>query len=109
MKEFLEHIFGVSVVRGLRAGDLVTITDIGQVYTNYSQMMKRHPQYALRWVYKGLPKSDDTYRILQIYPHCMANSHDKNDYCVIIQNTLTQQIYMIGEYALEYVDSDKRK
>ncbi len=109
MKEFLGHIFGISVVRGLRTGDTVRIIDADQVYANYSQMMKRHPQFALRWAYKGSPNTADLYRILQIYPHCLADPYDKNDYCVIIQNTTTRQIYMIGECGLEYLDSDTRK
>ena len=108
MAKFLEHIFGVSMMLGFKAGDLVKLKTTDSTYANYTQMMKRHPQYALRWVYKGFPNTDHLFQILRIYPHVRSNPHDENQWCVIVQDVTTRQIYMVGEYALEYVDSDKR-
>lgn len=106
--KFFEHIFGVSMVLGFRPKDIVSLKTDEQTYLNYSQMMKRHPQYALRWAYKSRPNTSDLYQILKIYPHVLPSAYDENEWCVIIQNLITRQIYMVGEYALEYVDSDKR-
>lgn len=105
---FFEHIFGVSMVLGFKPKNVVRLKTDGQTYTNYSQMMKHHPQYALRWAYKSRPNTVDLYQILKIYPHVLPSPYDDNKWCVIVQNLTTRQIYMVGEYALEYVDSDKR-
>ncbi|MCM1214161.1 MAG: hypothetical protein NC548_06525 [Lachnospiraceae bacterium] len=100
--KLLEHIFGIRKAGEFEPGSIVKITTNEHIYGSYSQMMKHHPQYALRWAYKVF-KADLTHKyiILKIYPHVMKNRYDDNKYCFIIEDTVTRQIFMIGELGLE--------
>ena len=80
--------------------DLVEVTNDGHVYISYSQFIKRHLQYAIRWVYKECPNKEHIFKIRGIYNHCMENKYDKNTKCIVIEDLDTKQIYLVGELAL---------
>lgn len=78
-----------------RKGDKCTI-DPDQVYISYSQFIKRHPKYAIRWAYKVMPKTGEVYEVLGVYRHVMNAADDtKNKRCVVIKNKI-KQIFLIG-------------
>ena len=88
-----------------KRNDEVKIIGEKEIYGSYSQMIKRHPQYTLRWCYKGKPDTKHLFNVLGVYRHCMSNEHDENKWCVVIQDKFTHQIFLIGEKGLElYVD-----
>lgn len=69
-------------------------------YISYSQFIKRHPEYAIRFAYKCFPKADAIYRILGVYTHVMEDFWDVNDYVVVVEDTKNRQIFLMGELGL---------
>ena len=84
-----------------KRGDIISVTDNDQVYFNYSQFIKYHMQYAIRWVYKEFPDVEpprrNRYRVLGCYKHVREDRYDKNKSCIVIQALNSKQIYLIGE------------
>ena len=81
--------------------DLVEVLNHDHVYISYSQFIKRHLQYAIRWVYKECPELTHVFKIKGIYNHCMSNKYDHNTKCIVIEDLDTKQIYLIGELGLK--------
>ena len=69
-------------------------------YISYSQFVKRHPKYAIRFAYKCFPIEDTIYRVLGVYPHVMDDFWDDNDYVVVVESTKNRQIFLMGEQGL---------
>ena len=85
-----------------KKGMLVRIVDDDNVYGAYSQIIKRHPKFAIRWCYKDWsPDTNPLYVVRGVYRHCMRDSHDKCKWCVVIEQVKTQKIYLIGELGLQ--------
>ena len=91
-------------------GDIVMVTDNDQVYYNYSQFVKRHPQFAVRWAYKVFPNptNDKFYNVLGCYKHVLPDRYDRNEWCVVIQSEASKQIFLIGERGLKSYTPDKK-
>lgn len=81
-------------------GQKVHVTDLGHVYTCYSQFALRHPKYILRWSYRAMPNTSRTFVILGVHKHCMPEQYDSNKWCIAIQDTINHAIYFIGERGL---------
>ena len=79
-----------------RKGDKVTIRN-EHCYISYSQFIKWHPKYAIRWAYKVMPEDKDTtYTVLGVHRHVMREKYDKdNTRCVVVQNKI-KQIFLVG-------------
>ena len=88
-------------VNKFKKGDKIKLSTIDHIYTSYTQMIKRHPWFALRWVYKEFPNIEHDFIIKAIYKHCMKDEYDTNKYCIVIQDVSTMQIYMTGEKGIE--------
>lgn len=81
-----------------KRGDKVSVNP-EECYISYSQFIKWHPQYAIRWAYKVRPKLQETYTVLGTYRHVMRATKtfpDTNKYCVVVQNKI-KQIFLVGE------------
>lgn len=83
-----------------KKGDCVEIIDHGQVYVSYSQFIKRHPQFMLRWAYRADPNDRHYFTVLGIYKHVIFDKYDQNKYIVVIQSNVNYQIFLIGETGL---------
>ena len=76
-------------------GDKVTINP-DNCYFSYSQFIKRHPRYAIRWAYKVIPEARETYTVIGVHRHVMSERFDvENTRCVVVQNKI-KQIFLIG-------------
>lgn len=93
-------MFGNLVVRGIRKGDKVKVGDADHCYFNYSQFIKLHPQYMLRWAYKTMPNLEHDYTVLGVHHHVMKDPYDNNKTCVVLRDDMTNQIFLIGENGL---------
>ena len=74
--------------------------DPDECYISYSQFVKWHPQYAIRWAYKARPSSEDIFTVLGVYNHVRKNRLDENKYCVVVRNKI-KQIFLIGENGIK--------
>lgn len=86
----------------IQKGNLVRINPV-HCYQNYSQFIKRHIKYAIRWAYKCRPNSNHIYKVLAIHKHCMKDLYDDNKLCIVVEDTVTKQIYLMGEKGLTFV------
>ena len=94
---------GVKIMNNInfKKGDIVEVIHDGHVYISYSQFIKKHLQYAIRWVYKEYPDKDHIFKVRGVYNHCMEDKYDKNKKCIVIEDIDTKQIYLVGELALK--------
>ena len=94
-----------------KRGDIVSVVDNDQVYFNYSQFIKRHLQYAIRWVYKEYPDVEparrNKYKVLGCYRHVREDRYDNNEWCIVIQSIHSKQIYLIGERGIKNYTENK--
>ncbi len=90
----------------MKKNDIVKVVDIKQVYFCYSKFIKRHLQYAIRWVYKGFPNVSNCFKIRDVYKHCMKDKRDVNSKCIVIQDMETSQIYLIGETGIKELNNN---
>lgn len=88
-------------INGIKKGVDVDIINTGQCYPSYVQLIMRHPQYALRWCYKGRPNKDHVFLVRGVYNHCMEDECDDCKYAVIVEDTSTKQLYIMGELGLK--------
>lgn len=89
-----------------KKGQKVEIIDKGDIYPQYSQIIKRHMKYAIHWAYKDTePNTTDLYIVKGVYRHCEPDPYDKNNWCVVIENIRTHQIYLIGELGLKMIQN----
>ena len=90
-------------------GDMVRITDQSEVYGCYSQMIKRHMQYAIHWAYKDWnPDTKSIYIVRGCYRHCMKDDYDPSEWCVVIEQKDTHRIYLISENGISSILEDLR-
>ena len=71
-----------------------------QCYISYTQFVKRHPQYMARFAYKSYPDTEHVFRVLGIYNHVMEDFYDCNDFVIVVEDTKTKQIFLMGETGL---------
>lgn len=55
----------------------------------------------LRWAYKVHPNNNHKFKILKVCKHVMEDKYDKCKWAIIIQDTITKQIFVIGELGLK--------
>lgn len=96
----LSAAIALKLNKSIAKGTLVTCNP-NECYISYSQFVKKHPKYAIRFAYKCYPKTDDTYRVLGIYKHVMDDFWDHNDYVVVVESITNRQIFLMGELGIE--------
>ena len=84
---------------GFKRGSQVKC-DPDECYVSYSQFIKWHPQYAIRWAYKASPNAGDIFTVLGIYNHVRKDKWDTNKYCVVVRNKI-KQIFLMGENGIK--------
>lgn len=97
------------MMSNFKKGDIVEVINDGHVYISYSQFIKRHLQYAIRWSYKEYPDLNHIFKIKGIYNHCKEDKYDKCTKCIVIEDLDTKQIYLVGELALKKYIPNKYK
>lgn len=74
--------------------DYCVVKDIGKCYSGYKAFVKKHCYYRLSdWKENQLPIKDKVYKIVDCAPH----EDNKDTIIYIIEDTDTEQIYLIGE------------
>lgn len=66
-------------------------------YISYTQFVKRHPQYMARFAYKCYPDAEHTFKILGVYNHVLEDFYDCNNYVIVVEDTISKQIFLMGE------------
>jgi hypothetical protein len=96
----LSAAIALKLNKSISKGTLVTCNP-DECYISYSQFIKKHPKYAIRFAYKCYPKTDSTYKVLGIYKHVMDDFWDHNDYVIVVESTANRQIFLMGEFGVE--------
>ena len=86
---------------GFNKGDRVKLINNDHIYASYTDFIKRHKKYMLKWAYKSRPIITHAFTVLGIHKHVSKRQYDKNDYCIAIQDNTTSQIFLTGETALK--------
>lgn len=87
-------------VNGIEKSDIVTV-DGSECYACYTQFIKLHPWYVLRWAYKCLPNEAHRFTVLGIYNYRTMNRYDDNKYCIVVEDCSTKQIFLMGENGVQ--------
>jgi hypothetical protein len=88
---------GVSI----KLGDVVKC-DPEHCYISYVQFIKRHSKFDLRWAYKCYPDKKAEYNVLGVYNHVLEDVYDNDDFVIVVENTKTKQIHLMGEHGIHY-------
>lgn len=89
----------IKSLNGFNKGDLVYCNP-DKCYVCYSQFIKRHPKYMLKWAYRTFPKDDMEYVIDGFYKHVMKENYDNDSYVVVVKHKNNGQTFLIGESGL---------
>ena len=84
-------------------GDKVRLANNNELYSRYTDFIKRHKKYMLKWAYGSRPIVTHTFTILGIHKHVKKHVFDENNYCVAIQDDVTDQIFLTGDLALKKI------
>ena len=90
-----------------KKNDLVKIVNDDHVYICYSQFIKRHLQYAIRWAYRAYPNTGHIFRVKGVYNHCRKDKYDKNKKCIVIEDQTNHQIFLIGELGIKEIEYEE--
>ena len=66
------------------------------MYFNYTCFFNLHPKFKAKWAYKCYPDITHKFKIKGIYKEKLED-FDTNKYIIVIEDTVTMQIYLIGE------------
>lgn len=94
----------IKSINGIKKGDIVK-TNRNYCYYSYSQFIIWHPQYAIRWAYKCYPNEEHKFVVKGIYKHVQHDKYDYDRCCVVIQDCITRQIFLMGEHGLRKTTS----
>ncbi len=74
----------------------LTVDSRNFVYFNYTCFFNFHPKFKAKWAYKCYPDITHKFKIKGIYKQKLED-FDTNKYIIVIEDTVTMQIYLIGE------------
>lgn len=89
----------IKEINGFKRGDSVYVNP-EECYFSYTQFIKRHPKYMLKWSYRSFPKENKIYVIDGFYRHTLNNKYDKNSFVVVVKDGLNGQTFLVGELGL---------
>lgn len=90
-----------------KKGDIVMIDD-EFCYGNYSQFIKYHWKYAIRWAYKCMPNKSHLFRVLGVHSHVQDDRFDRQQFVIAVEDIRTRQIFLTGELGIKlFREGDK--
>lgn len=87
----------------IKKGEIIKLLNDQHIYFTYVDFLKRHPQYAIKWVYREMPNINHDFKVLGIYRNKGKDANDINNYIVVIRDIQTNQIYLTGEKGISFV------
>lgn len=88
----------------LEVGDIVEVTDTGEVYVSYTAIARKLRKIdQLHWVYKGFPNMEHKFKIIAIFDHVEEDDCDHGKYAIVIQDTATAQVYITNELGITFL------